>query len=279
MDIDRFPAIQAGVRTAGRSHAAYSWLSESRIRSYNARISCAPARRRTRGRSGSGGPSQRGRQHNLGDRVLLCRPRGCAIAAARRLRGVRILVWLGVWSGTFGARLLLASTSVTSSLPHSLQRAVPYADVSLSYLLVVFALLAWLELSRGSTAIDSQGTCRCGNGGRRGRHRLVRHDRFPSRLPDLQHPCGRGRTAGPGDGRRREAVVGSVPDPDRSPHPRCRHPRVCARGVVRQPRTFPPPVDDAFAGFGWIRGAAVRLRFCCRADDLRQRAPLAFDRE
>jgi phosphoserine phosphatase RsbU/P len=73
----------------------------------------------------------------------------CAIAAARRSSGVRILIWLGIWSGMYGMRMLLATTAVTASLPRWLQPAVPYVDVTFAYLLVVFALLAWLELSRG----------------------------------------------------------------------------------------------------------------------------------
>jgi phosphoserine phosphatase RsbU/P len=73
----------------------------------------------------------------------------CALAAARRLTGVRILIWLGIWSGMYGTRMLLATSAVTASLPRWLQPAVPYVDVTFAYLLVVFALLAWLELSRG----------------------------------------------------------------------------------------------------------------------------------
>ena len=72
----------------------------------------------------------------------------CAIAAARRLSGVRILIWLGMWSGMYGAKMLLSSPAVTLGFPSLLRRAVPYADVTFAYLLVVFALLAWLELSR-----------------------------------------------------------------------------------------------------------------------------------
>lgn len=73
----------------------------------------------------------------------------CALAAARRFSGARILVWLGVWSGLYGARLLLSSTAVAFALPPLLRPALPLADVACSYLIVVFALLAWMELSRG----------------------------------------------------------------------------------------------------------------------------------
>ena len=73
----------------------------------------------------------------------------CALAAARRFTGARILVWLGVWSGLYGARLLWSSAAFVAGLPVPLRPAVPLADVACSYLIVVFALLAWMELSRG----------------------------------------------------------------------------------------------------------------------------------
>ncbi len=44
--------------------------------------------------------------------------------------------------------MLLSSPAVSLSLHSSLQRALPYADVTFAYLVVVFALLSWLELSR-----------------------------------------------------------------------------------------------------------------------------------
>ena len=73
----------------------------------------------------------------------------CALAAARRLSGARILVWLGVWSGLYGARLLLSSSAVAAALPPALHPVLPLADAICSYLIVVFAVLAWMELSRG----------------------------------------------------------------------------------------------------------------------------------
>ena len=58
-------------------------------------------------------------------------------------------MWLGVWSGLYGARLLMSSAAIAAALPRVLHPALPLADVACSYLIVVFALLAWMELSRG----------------------------------------------------------------------------------------------------------------------------------
>lgn len=71
-----------------------------------------------------------------------------AIAAMRRGRGFRILIWLAVWSGMYGARLLILSPPIRLHFPPAVQSAIPYIDVSISYLIVVFALLAWLDLTR-----------------------------------------------------------------------------------------------------------------------------------
>lgn len=71
-----------------------------------------------------------------------------AIAVMRRGTGFRILIWLAVWSGMYGARLLILSPPIRLHFPPSFQLAIPYLDVSISYLIVVFALLAWLDLTR-----------------------------------------------------------------------------------------------------------------------------------
>jgi len=74
----------------------------------------------------------------------------CAIAAVRRRGGVRVFLWLGLWSAIYGIQELLHGTAVVSALPPILQPAVPYVNVAVSYLVIVAASLAWLELSRGS---------------------------------------------------------------------------------------------------------------------------------
>jgi sigma-B regulation protein RsbU (phosphoserine phosphatase) len=73
----------------------------------------------------------------------------CSIAAIRWRRGVRLFVWLGVWSATYGTGLLTRSPAVVAALPHWLQISVPYVNTVTAYLTVVVAFLAFLELSVG----------------------------------------------------------------------------------------------------------------------------------
>jgi len=72
-----------------------------------------------------------------------------SIAAIRRRGGVRIFIWLGLWSGTFGASLLLESPAVASALPASLASGRVLLRVAASYLTLVAAALAFLELTLG----------------------------------------------------------------------------------------------------------------------------------
>jgi len=73
----------------------------------------------------------------------------CSIAAIRRRSGVRLFVWLGIWSATYGAGLLSRSPAVVAALPHWLQISVPYVNTVTAYVTVVVAFLAFLELSVG----------------------------------------------------------------------------------------------------------------------------------
>jgi len=73
----------------------------------------------------------------------------CSLAAVRRRGGVRIFVWLGIWSGSWGARLLAESPAVVAALPHWVQICVPFLRIAVTYLLLSVASLAWLELSTG----------------------------------------------------------------------------------------------------------------------------------
>jgi len=70
----------------------------------------------------------------------------CAIAAIRRT-GVRLFLWLGVWSAFYGAGLLTRSPAVVTALPKWLQASVPYANAVNTYLVSVVAFRAFLELS------------------------------------------------------------------------------------------------------------------------------------
>ena len=73
----------------------------------------------------------------------------CSLAGVRRRGGVRIFVWLGIWSGLWGARLLAESPGVVAALPHWAQISVPFLRVAVTYLLLPIGSLAWLELSTG----------------------------------------------------------------------------------------------------------------------------------
>jgi sigma-B regulation protein RsbU (phosphoserine phosphatase) len=84
----------------------------------------------------------------MGTAFLLFGLAAAGIALIRRRSEVRILIWLAIWSGMYGARLLILSPAVITLFPQSLQIFRPYVTVSINYLIVVFALLAWLELIR-----------------------------------------------------------------------------------------------------------------------------------
>jgi phosphoserine phosphatase RsbU/P len=72
-----------------------------------------------------------------------------SIAAIRRRVRVRIFVWLGFWSAMYGALRLSQSPAVIMASPRALQSAAPYANTAIGYLIVVPALLAFLELTLG----------------------------------------------------------------------------------------------------------------------------------
>ncbi len=80
----------------------------------------------------------------------------CAIAAMRRRTEVRILVWLGIWSGISGISLLARRPAVVAALPRPLQIGVPYVTHAITYLVAVVALLAWSELTIGKVRLFTQ---------------------------------------------------------------------------------------------------------------------------
>jgi hypothetical protein len=61
----------------------------------------------------------------LGTIFLSVGATACAIAAIRWRRGVRILVWWGVFSGLYGLQTLLQPPVVLAVLPHALKSALP----------------------------------------------------------------------------------------------------------------------------------------------------------
>ena len=85
----------------------------------------------------------------LGTIFLSIGATACAIAAIRWRRGVRILVWWGIWSGMYGLQTLVQTPAILTVLPHALKSATPYVSTAVMYLLLVSALFAWRELSLG----------------------------------------------------------------------------------------------------------------------------------
>ncbi|MGE5204308.1 MAG: PP2C family protein-serine/threonine phosphatase [Chlamydiota bacterium] len=73
----------------------------------------------------------------------------CAIAALRRRGGVRIFLWIGIWSASYGLMHLLEVRAVEISLPARLRVTTPYVVTAILYLTLVVASLAWLELTVG----------------------------------------------------------------------------------------------------------------------------------
>jgi len=82
----------------------------------------------------------------------------CAIAAVRRRSGVRLILWLGVWSAMYGLQELLRPSAVDAVLPHWMQVSIPYVHTTFSYLVLVVALLAFLELNVGKIRLFLWGT-------------------------------------------------------------------------------------------------------------------------
>src|SRR5208337_5121432 len=85
----------------------------------------------------------------LGTIFLTVGATACAIAAIRWRRGVRILVWWGIFSGMYGLQELGQTPTILTVLPHSLKSAAPYVNTAVMYLLLVSGLFAWRELTLG----------------------------------------------------------------------------------------------------------------------------------
>jgi len=67
----------------------------------------------------------------------------------RRRSGVRVLIWLGIWSAMFGTLRLGASLTAVARLPQWFQVGVTYLDTLCVYLILVAGTRAWVELSAG----------------------------------------------------------------------------------------------------------------------------------
>jgi sigma-B regulation protein RsbU (phosphoserine phosphatase) len=73
----------------------------------------------------------------------------CSIAGIRRRAGTSLFIWLGIWSGMYGAGMLFQSPAVVAALPHAIQTGIPYINTAIGYLLVVVASCAFRELTLG----------------------------------------------------------------------------------------------------------------------------------
>src|SRR6516162_3627160 len=85
----------------------------------------------------------------LGTVFLTVGGTACAIAAIRWRRGVRILVWWGIFSGLYGLQKLGQTPTILMVLPHYLKSVAPYVNTAVMYLLLISALVAWRELALG----------------------------------------------------------------------------------------------------------------------------------
>jgi len=73
----------------------------------------------------------------------------CGIAAMRRRRGMRAILWLGVWSAMYGSGPLANSLAAVTTMPHWFLAVLPWRDVVQTYFVVVAASLAFQELITG----------------------------------------------------------------------------------------------------------------------------------
>ena len=85
----------------------------------------------------------------LGTVFLFIGLAACTVAAIRRGAGIRILVWFGVFSAMYGARMLVQSPAAFSVLPRSAWATRPNVIWIITYLILIPAVLFWLELSLG----------------------------------------------------------------------------------------------------------------------------------
>ena len=92
----------------------------------------------------------------LGTIFLSIGATACAIAAIRWRRGVRILLWWGIFSGLYGLQTLVQTPAVLAVQPHALKPAAPYVSTAVMYLLLVSALFAWRELTLGKLRFLTQ---------------------------------------------------------------------------------------------------------------------------
>lgn len=85
----------------------------------------------------------------LGTIFLFIGVAACGLAALRRRGGVRILVWFGIFSAMYGARILAQMPAAFSALPRPAWANRDDVNAILTYLILIPAVLFWGELSLG----------------------------------------------------------------------------------------------------------------------------------
>ena len=85
----------------------------------------------------------------LGTIFLFVGLAACVMAAVRGRGGVRILVWFGLFSGLYGARIWVQTPAVFSVLPGSLRGSSETLVIIITHLVLIPAVLFWMEMSRG----------------------------------------------------------------------------------------------------------------------------------
>jgi sigma-B regulation protein RsbU (phosphoserine phosphatase) len=66
-----------------------------------------------------------------------------------RRSGVRLFLWLGIWSAMYGTGLLTRTQLMLTASPGWLRIYIPYANAANTYLMVVVAFFTFLQLSEG----------------------------------------------------------------------------------------------------------------------------------
>jgi hypothetical protein len=74
----------------------------------------------------------------LGTVFLAFGATACAIAAIRGRRGVRMLIWWGIFSGMYGLQILGQASTILTVLPQSFLSVALYVKTTVRYLLPGF---------------------------------------------------------------------------------------------------------------------------------------------
>lgn len=85
----------------------------------------------------------------LGTIFLFVGLAACGIGALRGGGRVRVLLWFGIFSAVYGARMLAQEPVAFGLLPQAVWGSRPYVIAILTYLILIPALLFWTELSIG----------------------------------------------------------------------------------------------------------------------------------